>query len=265
MAKGEFIMQELVDTALTCAKRAGKFIRENYGHIKEIQTKENWHSIVTNVDKEANEIILNTIKNIFPEHNIISEESKQKKTSSDYTWYIDPLDGTTNFATQIPFFCTAIGLTLKKRIILSAVYNPIERELFVAESDKETALNGAKVKVSKNSDLKKTMVNYCHRSTLGGIKSIEKIYTTFKTKARAFRQLGSGNLDFAYVACGRNDVLLRPDIVPWDVIPGVLLVKEAGGKVTDWEGKEWTLDSPNILATNGTKIHEEVLNLLKKS
>lgn len=259
-------IQEMIDIALNSAKRAGKLIRGHYGNVKEINIKEDrWQDIVTDVDKESNEIILSTIKNAFPDHNIISEESKQKKTSSDYTWYIDPLDGTTNFATQIPFFCVSIALVLKNRIVLSVVNNPWERELFVAESDKGAALNGEKIKVSKNKDLKKTLVNYCHSNTLGGIKSIEKVYTTFKTKARSFRQLGSGGLDFAYVACGRNDVVLRPDIVPWDVIPGVLLVKESGGKVTDWNGNDWTLESPNIVATNGTKIHEEVLNLLKKS
>jgi len=257
--------QELVDTALTAARRAGKVVRGHYGHVKEINIKDrNWHEIVTDVDKESNEIIINTIKEKFPEHNIISEESKQKKTNSDYTWYIDPLDGTTNFATQIPLFSVCVGLTLKNRIIMGVVYLPMEKEMFVAESDSGAALNGEKIKVSKNPDLKKTLVNFCHKSTMGSVKEIERIFSRFKLKARAFRQVGSGGLDFAYVACGRNDVVLRPDIIPWDVIPGVILVREAGGKVTDWKGKEWNLDSPNLVATNGTKIHEEVLNLLKK-
>ncbi|MFH1445268.1 MAG: inositol monophosphatase family protein [Nanoarchaeota archaeon] len=257
-------MQDLVDTALIAVKRAGKLIRSNYGHIEEIDIKENnWHDIVTNVDKESNEILLSTIREKFPEHNIISEESKQKQTSSDYTWYFDPLDGTTNFATRIPFFCVSVGLVLKKKIVLGIVYNPISKELFMAESNSGAALNGEKIKVSKNKDLKKTLVNFCHKNTTGSIKEIERLFTTFKMKARAFRQLGSGGLDLAYLASGRNDVVLRPDIVSWDVIPGIILVREAGGKVTDWKGNEWIMDSPNLLATNGTKMHQEVMSLLK--
>jgi myo-inositol-1(or 4)-monophosphatase len=249
--------------AIKAVRKVGKILKENYGKIRELRIKHgNWHEVVTNVDMEANKILLETIKNKFPDHNIISEESQQKQTNSAYTWYIDPLDGTTNYTMCVPFFGVGVGLVFRNKVKLGVFYNPITNELFVAEKDKGATLNGEPIHVSKNTNLKNTVVNYCHINSAKGIAEIYKFFSKFKIAARDFRRLGSGGLDFCYLACGRNDVYLRPDMVLYDVIPGYIIAKEAGARITDWESKPFSLQSKNLLATNG-KLHGKVLKILR--
>lgn len=252
--------------AVEAVKEAGKVIRENFGHVKDLRIKHgDWRDLVTDVDLKSNQIIMEILKENFPEHNIISEESKPLEKESDYTWFVDPMDGTTNYTLAIPFIGTCMGLVFRGKPILGVVYNPIIDELFVGESGKGATMNGNKIRVSENSELKKTLVNFCHDNTSQSIEIVEKLFAYFKTNSRDYRRLGSGSLDICWVACGRNDIYFRPDMILHDVVPGYVIAKEAGAKITDWQDRPWVLESKDLLATNGTKIHEEVLEIINRS
>jgi len=216
------------------------------------------------VDLKANDIILRILKENFQGHGIISEESEPVK-GKDYTWYVDPMDGTNNYTLAIPFIGTCIGLMFKGKPILGVVYNPITDELFVGEDGKGASMNGEEIKVSENPDLKKTLVSFCHMNTPESIKKVEKPFLYFKNNAMDYRKLGSGNLEICWVACGRNDVYLRPDMILHDVVPGYVIAREAGAKITDLQGKPWTTESKSLLVTNGTGIHEDVLKIINRS
>jgi myo-inositol-1(or 4)-monophosphatase len=252
-----------LNTAKKAAKRAGKIIKKNYGHIKKLDHKESVQDIVTNVDIESERVILRTIKKFFPEHSILSEESGEEKKKSEYEWIIDPLDGTTNFSIQNPFFCTALGLLYKKEIVLGVVYNPIMDEMFSAEKGKGARLNGKKIRVSGNRKLSNTVVNFCHGNTGNDVKRMSALFLDFKKSARDFRRLGSANMDMSYVAVGRNDVFIASGIPLWDVTAGYIIAKEAGAKITDWQNNTWSFKSKTLLVTNG-KVHKEVLKILRK-
>lgn len=249
--------------AVKIVKEAGKILMENYGKVKSIRVKGgNWHELLTNVDMESNNLIIRMLKGTFPEHNIISEESRHKKTESEYTWYVDPLDGTTNYSMEVPFFCVALGLVKNREIILGVVYNPATRELFIGKEGKKSTLNGRVIRVSINQELKKTVVNYCHLNVPKEIEKIGKLFTVFKESSRDLRRLGSGNLDLCYLACGRNDVYIHTNNPSYDLVGGSIIAKGAGARITDWDNKPWGLESKNLLVTNG-KLHKEVLDIIK--
>jgi myo-inositol-1(or 4)-monophosphatase len=258
---------DLSDVAVRAANEAGKVIREKFGHVKNVRIKHgNWRDLVTDVDLKANRIILDILKGEFPDHGIMSEESKPDEKGSDYVWHVDPLDGTTNYTMAFPFAGTCIGLTFKDKPILGIVYNPMINEMFVGEDGKGATLNGEMIKVSKNSELKKTFVTYCYNNTIPeSIKTVGSMFLEFKTKARDYRKLGAGNLEICYVACGRNDVYFRPDTILHDVIPGYMVAKEAGARITDWEGRQWNLGSKSLLVTNDTELHGEVMKIIKNN
>lgn len=255
----------MMETAITSVKEAGKILKKHYGNINRMNFKEgNWHEVVTKADLESNKKIIEVIRKKFPEHSIISEESDNERKKSEYSWYVDPLDGTTNYVMHNPFFCSAVALVKNSEVLLGAVYNPITDELYTAEKGKGAFLNGYKIHVSDNNDLKKTLVNFCHINNPEQIEKISTIFFQFKIKARDFRRLGSGALDFCYLACGRNDVYLRPDIVLYDILPGYIIAKEAGAKIADWDDNDWMLSSKSLLATNYL-LHNAVMRLLHES
>lgn len=251
--------------AVRTAKEAGKILKENFGHVKKIEAKDgNWRDLVTDVDIKANEIIMRILKDNFPDHNIHSEESDPLEKNSDYTWHVDPLDGTTNYTLAIPYSATCIGLMFKNKPILGVVYNPMTNEMFIGEDGKGATLNGEKIKVSDNDDLRRTMVTFCHNYSTESGKIMGKFFDYFKENAKDYRKLGSGNLEICWVACGRNDVYFRPDVIIHDIVPAYVVAKEAGARMTDWEGNPWTTESKNLIVTNGTKIHQEVIDAIKK-
>lgn len=256
--------EEELAVAIEAAQAAGKVLKESYGLVHEEREKENWQEIVTEVDREADCEIFTVINEAFPKHTIYSEESTHyNKDYSDFVWYIDPLDGTTNYVTQIPFFCTAVGLFKGGEPVIGVVFNPLTNELFVASKDKGAFLNGKKISVSKNSDIKKTLINFCHKNNPKEIERIGKAWSHLKQMGRDLRRLGSGNLDIAFVACGRNDAYFSSSKI-FDIAPALIIAKEAGCEITDWSGNEWTQNSDGILITNGTKIHNKLVEVLSK-
>lgn len=256
---------EFLTTAKRAAKKAGKLIMKYYG-TKVKKTLKADKSIVTNADLEAEKVIMEIIGNKYPHHAILSEEYGYKgKKDSEYLWCVDPLDGTTNFSMRNPFFNVSIALLKNKSPILGVVYYPPQDEIFYAELGKGAFLNNNsnRIKVSIKDSMKASILTFCNSRDIEARKKVGKIYSELKLTNNYVRQIGSAALELCMVASGRVESFFMIGVRAWDVAAGWMMVKEAGGKVTDFEGKTFTFDSENLLATNG-KIHDELLLILKK-
>lgn len=254
------IYEKELATALRAAKSAGIILRKTYGKPLNEQVKDSWQDTVTSTDLAADKTIKQIISKAFPKHAIFSEESTTQ--GSEATWYVDPLDGTTNFVTHIPFFCTAIGLAKSNEPVVGAVFDPLANELFYAAKGKGAFLNGKRIHCSNNKEIKKTLINFCHKNIKQDIEKINSVWTELKLLGRDLRRLGSGNLDIGFVAAGRNDAYFSNSKI-FDIAPALIIAREAGCKVTDWSGQEWNIDSENIIITNG-KVHDSLLDILRK-
>jgi myo-inositol-1(or 4)-monophosphatase len=245
--------------------KAGKTLKDGFGSTLKIDKKLNKNDLVTEFDYKSEEIIINNIKKAFPSHSIISEEDGLNDNSSEFKWIIDPLDGTVNFANNIPIFSVSIALTKDNEIIQGAVYNPIIDELFFAEKDNGTTLNNKKITVSDKSDFQTSLLvtgfpyNVNEKPELS-LNSFNKIVS----RGIPVRRLGSAALDLAYVACGRFEGFWEVNLKSWDVAAGILLVNEAGGICTNYDSKKSEVNDGNIVATNN-KIHKELLDIINEN
>lgn len=250
--------------AILTAKKAGKLILNHFNRLgKSDVTYKSSHELLTKFDLQSEKLIISEIQNKYPDHAIISEEAGELPTDSDYTWIIDPLDGTTNFKIGSPFWAVSIGLVYKNEIILGVIYAPAMKELYVAEYDKGAYLNNIKLHVSSQNDFANAINAYCHGSNKNDIVRAVEIYNHLKLHTRDCRQLGSAALELGFVAAGRIESINIPGAHKWDVAAGVLLVREAGGKVTDFAGENWNLGSKDILASNGL-VHNQLLEIINK-
>ncbi|MCZ6639013.1 MAG: inositol monophosphatase family protein, partial [Candidatus Dadabacteria bacterium] len=230
-----------LEVAEKTAREAGVVLLENLGKVKKIEFKAK-NSLVTEVDKLSEEIIINNIKKSFPSHDIFAEESGRHSENSDYLWLIDPIDGTTNYAHAYPFFSISIALEVKGEVEIGLVYDPVKDEMFTAEAGKGAYLNGELIKVSKSDSIEHS--NVC----TGFMHEVEwmveaniKHFGNFIRRARAVRRDGSAALDVCYVACGRFDGFWELGLNPWDTAAAVLILKEAGGQVTTFSGDEYSI------------------------
>lgn len=244
------------------AKKAGQEIAKRFNRDKVVKIKSKGQ-IVTQADLIADKIIVSALKKKFPNHTILSEESGLQNKKSTYLWIIDPLDGTTNYSIGSPLFAVSIALFKNNQPILAVVYAPQLKELFTAEKNKGSQLNGKKITVSKIKNFADSMLTYCHGSTLLAIKRAVKIYNKIKFNSLDTRQLGTASLESSFVSAGRTECIIIPGANSWDVGAGVLLVREAEGKVTDFQGQEWNLNSRDFVASNG-KIHNQLLKFLRR-
>lgn len=251
-------------TALFAAKKAGQYILKNFNKVrdKDIKNKGGFSGFATKVDIEAEKIIKNIIVKKYPKHNILGEESGKTKKKSDYLWVIDPLDGTHNYLMGNPLFCTAIALTYKNEVILGVIYAPYLKEMYWAEKGKGAFLNGKKIRISKKTEIKKSIFYFCHGYQAKHVKKALKIYFRLKMKAADVRQLGSGGIETSWVAAGRAEGFVIPGGQPWDIAPGILLVKEAGGRATDFKNQNWNLKSKDMICSNG-KLHQKFMGFVK--
>lgn len=247
------------------ALEAGKFLKQNFNKFDRSKgvTIKSKDQIQTWVDKAAEKIILRKIKKNFPTHRILSEETGFNKKKSDYFWIIDPLDGTTNYTMHLPAYGVSIGLAYKNEMVLGVTYCPEVNELTVAEKGKGAFLNNKRLKVSKQKVLSKSLLTFCHGSMVHDIKRAIKLYSKFKMKGFDYRQIGSAVIEFNFVAAGRTEAIMLPGANLYDVAAGAIIVKEAGGKVTDFNNKEWTIKSKDILASNGL-VHNQVLKIINE-
>lgn len=243
--------------------KAGDYLRKNSKKIKSIVFKGSIN-LVTNVDREVEDILIGSLRRKFPDTGFLSEEAGEIKPGSAVRWIIDPIDGTTNFAHGFPFYSISLALEKDKKPILGLVYDPVRDELFSAENGRGARLNGNPIRVSSQKDLKKSLLMTGFSYKLG--ESMEANFAHFKDfliASQAVRRAGAASLDLCYVACGRLDGFWELDLNPWDTAAAWLIVKEAGGEVTTFNGKPYSHYLKQILASNG-KIHRQMSKILTK-
>jgi myo-inositol-1(or 4)-monophosphatase len=241
---------------------AGKILREGYG--KELLVERKGEiDLVTEIDKRSEDYLVHAIQRRFPEHHIITEERGPILGDEDRVWYIDPLDGTTNYAHGVPIFSVSIAYAVYGKVIIGGVYDPMQNEYFFATRGGGAYLNGKKLRVSNVISLDKSLLvtGFPYDVHINPNNNLNH-YVNFTKKTRGVRRLGSAAIDLAYVAAGRFDGYWEISIEAWDIAAGSLIVEEAGGQVTDVHGgQDFLSPSPSILATNA-KIHAEMLALL---
>lgn len=204
--------------------------------------------IVTQVDLDTEKYLIKEIKKIFKNHAFLAEESGSSQKKSDYTWIIDPIDGTTNFSIHNPLWSISIGLSYKQEIIFGLIYAPILNEIFYAEKDKGAFLNNKRLKLSPLKNGGKEIHTFCHGDKKRDLIFATKYYKERKLNSLDCRQLGSAAIELAFVAAGRVDSIVIPGAKAWDVAAGTLIAKEAGTLIYDFENKEWTLKSRDLVA-----------------
>jgi myo-inositol-1(or 4)-monophosphatase len=250
-----------LEVAIEAAKIAGAVIGSSNGADLNIQEKDSSRSsIVTVTDLRSQQEVIRIIRRAFPHDLIVGEEGTDGTGPSPSRWYVDPLDGTTNFAHRLPFYCVSIAYCDAHGIATGVIYDPERNEMFTAVRDGGATLNGRPIMVSANTRLRSSLLSTQVQSD--DAKVLDR-YTsrlrTFLGAARAVRSLGAPALALAYVACGRLDAFFEDDMSPWDTLAGALLVEEAGGLVTTFAGLQRPTDqSVDILATNG-RLHDDIL------
>lgn len=255
-------------TLIACeaALHAGEILRHGFGTSFSISNKEGRHNLVTEYDYLAEKAIISFIQEQVPNSCFLAEESGESGSAADYLWIIDPLDGTVNFAHQIPIFSVSIAVESKGKILGGAIFQPITHELFAAESGKGAFLNGEAIHVSKNSKLTDSILatGFPYNLQENPFHCIDH-FTDILRQAIPIRRLGSAAIDLAYTAAGRLDAFFEVGLSPWDCAAGKLIVEEAGGKVTGWDGKPFHLRSKTpILASNG-KVHKPLSEILTRN
>lgn len=248
-----------LEPATEIAQEAGKILVEELSRPLDLRYKGDEVDIVTQADKRSEKLIVERLTKYFPDHAIAAEEGTghESGSASEFRWHVDPLDGTTNFAHGYPCFCVSIALAQRGTLIAAVIYNPVYNELFTAARGEGAAFNGKKIHVSKNSTVSTSLL--CTGFPVHNRKGSPNLqyYGDFTMRSHGVRRDGSAALDLASVAVGRFDGFWEFDLKPWDTAAGVLLIEEAGGKVTDFAGNPYQLGGPVILATNGL-IHEEM-------
>lgn len=261
--KQEQELNQIKKIVLPLIKKAGLIA------LKEFQKKEikisskSKFEILTQTDLKVEKIILKAIKKHFPQHQIFSEESGKinQKSKNDWLWLIDPIDGTTNFAHHHPLFAISIAVVYQKEIVFGAIYAPVTKELYWAGKNKGAWLNNKEIHVSQNKNLKNGMLMGGNAARKQERQQMTSVYPHFLEVARHYRDLGSAALELAWVATGRADGVILFGPRSFDVAAGVILTQEAGGKITNFQNKAWTIKDPYLIASN-QKVHSQLIKLI---
>lgn len=252
----------LKSTLLKATETAGQVLKQYFNSSFIVSNKEGINNLVTEIDHKSEEVIFSIIKQEFPDHHILSEESGDLIQDSSYKWIIDPIDGTVNYANGIPICCVSIGIEKDGKMVLGAVYNPFINEMFVAEKGQGATLNNQTIKVSEQSSLiKSCLVTGFPYTYLDMANGPLQVFEKFIRKGIPVRRLGSAAIDLCWVAAGRFDGFYEHKLSAWDSAAGFLIVEEAGGKVTQLNGDYYDPYQPGIIASNG-KIHEALMNVV---
>jgi len=261
---------EWVPKASAIAREAGARLREFFSQGVATEYKGDV-DIVTVADRTAEKLIRERLGEAFPEHGIYGEEGTRDRLEGEFRWYVDPLDGTTNFAHGLPQFCVSMGLEKRPKgiapdedgtLVAAVVYDPLRDELFAAERGRGARLNGRPMHVSRTPELAEALVATGFPSRKRHDNPNIHFYQEFTLRSHGVRRAGSAALDLAYVAAGRLDGFWEFNLNPWDTAAGILLIEEAGGRVTDFSGNRFKLDSREILASNDL-IHDELVSLFE--
>jgi myo-inositol-1(or 4)-monophosphatase len=257
-----------VPKASEIAREAGARLREFFAQGVETEYKGDV-DLVTVADRTAEKLIRSRLSEVFSDHGIYGEEGTRDRLEGEFRWYVDPLDGTTNFAHGFPQFCVSMGLeqrpsdlkpTEDGTLVAGVIYDPLRDELFSAEKGKGAFLNGKPMRTSSIPRLAEALLATGFPSRKRHASPNIHFYQEFTLRSHGVRRAGSAALDLAYVAAGRLEGFWEFNLNPWDTAAGILLVEEAGGRVTDFKGRHFRIDSHEILASNGD-IHEELLAL----
>lgn len=253
------MIKTYLQAAIDIAQEAGQILREEMERPPTIAYKGDF-DLVTQADRRSEQAIVRRLLERFPQHSVAAEEGTGKDTGSEYRWHVDPLDGTTNFAHGYPCFCVSLALAHRNELLLGVVYNPIYQELFAAARGEGATFNGKKISCSKIDALKNSLLctGFPNHKRLANPNI--HYYWDFTLRSHGVRRDGSAALDLAYVAMGRFDSFWEFGLNPWDTAAGVVLVEEAGGKITDLQGQLYVLGGPSILASNGL-IHGEMVRV----
>lgn len=252
------------NVAMRAAKEAGDYLLSNFKKDPALMLKRgSAKEVVTEYDKKSDQMIREQIEAIFPDHNLVTEEGGEFDKNSEYTWLVDSLDGTGNFAVGNPFFAVSIGVMKGKELVLGVIYAPYLNELYVAEKGKGAYLNGQKLQVSKVESLKDSYIESCEGGDVDRTR-LNKINSYLHPMVKDLRKLGSAALECAFVASGRAEAYFTTKICAYDVAAGALLVEEAGGQVSDFEGRWWQPFQGDFLFSN-KKTHMELLEIIEQS
>ncbi|EJN6827972.1 inositol monophosphatase [Vibrio cidicii] len=250
-------MHPMLNIAIRAARKAGNHIAKSLENVEKIEsTLKGTNDFVTNVDKEAETIIIDTIKNSYPEHCIIAEENGTiDGKDKDVQWIIDPLDGTTNFVKGIPHFAVSIAVRIKGKTEVACVYDPMQNELFTAQRGSGAQLNSARIRVKQPKDLQGAVIatGFPFKQKQHS-ESYFKIMSAMFVEVADFRRAGSAALDLCYVAAGRVDGYFELGLKPWDIAAGELIAREAGAIITDFAGGTEYLKSGNVVASSARGV-----------
>ena len=257
-----------VPEAGAIAREAGARLREFYAQGVETEYKGDV-DLVTVADRTVEKLIRARLGEVFPGHGIFGEEGTRERLEAEFRWYVDPLDGTTNFAHGFPQFAVSLGLEQRPTgtaadadgtLVAGVIYDPTRDELFTAERGRGAHVNGRRLQVSRAREIAEALLATGFPSRKRHASPNIHFYQEFTLRSHGVRRAGSAALDLAYVACGRLDAYWEFNLNTWDTAAGILLVEEAGGRVTDFAGNKYRLASDEILASNGA-IHEELMGL----
>ena len=250
---------DYISTASEIARRAGALLMEYFARgVKTEYKGAGTVDVVTDADRSAEKLIVESLGKAFPDHGIVGEEGARSQGQSDYVWYVDPLDGTTNFAHGFPVFCVSMGLAHGNNVLAGVVFDPTRNELFTAERGRGARLNGKPMHVSKVATLGESLLGTGFPSKKRHLNPNIHFYHQLTLKSHGLRRAGSAALDLACVASGRYDGYWEFNLNPWDISAGALLVEEAGGKISHMDGSPLDIAaSREVLATNGL-IHQEL-------
>jgi myo-inositol-1(or 4)-monophosphatase len=257
-------MQPILNIAVNAARNASKVILRSIGRLDAHQiTEKQRNDYVTEVDKQAEKEIVYTIRKSYPDHQILTEESGLLEGNDIFTWIIDPLDGTTNYIHGIPHYSISIAIKYKGKLEHGVIYDPLRNELFVASRGDGARLNDRRMRVSTQDQLEKSLIGtgFPYRYT-NDLPVYLRLFENIVPQVGGMRRLGSAALDLAYVAAGRLDGFWELGLEQWDMAAGVLMIKEAGGLVTDLAGGDDFMNSGKIVAGN-MKIAKGLLQLIR--
>lgn len=253
----------MLNFAINTAREAGQILLEKFGRKLNISMKGDIN-LVTEADLASEKLIIERIKSYYPKHSILAEESGSSVVDGEsvWKWIIDPLDGTTNFAHGYPCFAVTIALEHAGEIVVGVTFDPTRNELFAAEKGQGATLNNKPIRVSETDKLANSLLVTGFPYNFKQKENFARHLTDFLLEARGVRRDGSAAIDLAYIACGRFDGFWEEGLNPWDIAAGILLINEAGGQITDYQGLQIDLYNPPICASNGL-IHQEMLEVLK--
>jgi myo-inositol-1(or 4)-monophosphatase len=259
------IYKDITESVIVLTKETGLFLKSMTGKITEgmIETKGQM-DFVTDIDKKTEQLLLDGLALILPESGFLAEEGTYSHRGAVYNWIVDPIDGTTNFIHGVSPFCISIALMENEELVIGIIYDPIRDECFSAYKDGPAQLNGKTFHTSSRTSLSQALVATGFPYT--DFTLVDAYMGSFRELmecTHGIRRLGSAAVDLAYVACGRYDAFWEYHLKPWDVAAGILIIKQAGGQVSDFHGGPNYLFGETFVASNGL-IHDEFLNVLKK-